>query len=151
VQSQRRPDLKEPITRLVADLSPVVATGGAAPLLSLVEAVAGGKLTDKVRRQLEARGGAVFTVSPGGGPASFVNEGAELTIELKSFDIKLPKRLRGQARLIEGGVRLEFDRKETLRAAKLLFTVKLEALELTSRRVFIDMEGEAFDRVYELD
>ncbi len=151
MQTQRRPDLKEPIARLVADLTPVVASGGEAPLLALVEAVAGGKLTDKVKRQLEARGGAVFQVSTTGGAVTFVNDGAELTIELKSFDIKIPKRLRGQARLIDAGVRLEFDRKETLKAAKLLFTVRLEALELTTRRVLIDMEGEAFDRVYELD
>ena len=148
VQTHKRPELREPILRLLEQLLPVVQGGGEVPLVALVEAVAGDKLSDKVRSLLAGRGGARFTVQ--GAEARFANEGPDVKIELKKFNIKIPPRLSGTARIADGGAVLRFAGRETLSATKLLFSVKLEALELHPTRIFVDMEGDSFDQVYEL-
>jgi hypothetical protein len=147
-QTHKRPDLREPIQKLLTQLVPAVRDGGEVPLTSLVEAVAGDRLSDDVRRKLDARGSAVFARR--GDQCTFENVGPDLKIELKKFDIKIPKRLAGRAQLVDDGASLRFEGRDTLSAAKLFFSVKLDALELTSKRVLIDMEGDTFDQIYEL-
>lgn len=148
VQTHHRPDLKAPIAKLLERLAPAVKDGGEVPLTALVEAVVGDRLDDAVRRQLDARRAAIFRAESG--QASFENEGPELKIELKNFDIKIPKRIAGYARPTGDGAVLKFEKRETLSATKFFFSVKLERIELTSRRVFIDMEGDNFDQCFEL-
>jgi hypothetical protein len=148
VQTHKRPELREAIQKLLSQLVPAVRDGGEVPVTALVEAVAGDRLRDDVRRQLDSRKTAVFRKQ--GERASFENVGPELKIELSKFDIKIPKRLAGTAELTGDGATLRFAGRDTLSAAKFFFSVKLEALELTSKRVFIDMEGDSFDQIYEL-
>src|SRR5262249_49110734 len=132
----------------LTQLVPAVRDGGEVPLTALVEAVAGDRLQDDVRRKLDSRGSAQFRKQAAG--TNFENVGPELKIELTRFDIKIPKRLAGRAVLVDDGASLRFEGRDTLSAAKLFFSVKLEALELSTRRVFIDMEGDSFDQIYEL-
>jgi hypothetical protein len=148
VQTHKRPELREAIQKLLTQLVPAVRDGGEVPITALVEAVAGDRLSGDVRRQLDSRKAAAFRKQ--GDQASFSNDGPELKIELTKFDIKIPRRLSGTASLRDDGAVLRFAGRETLSAAKFFFSVKLEALELTSKRVFIDMEGDTFDQVYEL-
>ncbi len=148
VQTHRRPELREPVRKLLEQLLPVVRAGGDVPLVALVEAVAADRLTDKVRHLLESRGGARFRVD--GTHAAFSNEGPDLKIELKKFDLKIPARLSGTARAEGEGAILRFEKRETLSAAKLFFSVKLESVDLQPGRIYIDMEGDSFDQCYEL-
>lgn len=150
VQTHSRPDLKAPVQFLLSEIVPAVESGGQVPLVNLVEAVAGDRLSDKVRKEIEARGSASFTVAPGGEGSYFENEGPRIKIALKRFDIKIPRRVSGYSRLVDDGVVLRFEGSETLSATKLFFSVKLESLEVTSRRIYIDMEGDTFDQSYEL-
>ena len=116
------------------------------PLVALVEAVAGDKLKDAVRAELVARGPARFLAK--GDATTFANEGPEIKIPLAKFDIKIPKRISGSGRVAGEGVSLRFADKETLAAKKLLVSVKLRAVELSSERVVVDMGGDLFDQVY---
>jgi hypothetical protein len=148
IQTHKRPDLREPIQKLCAQLVPAVKEGGEVPLTALVEAVAGDRLDAEVRRKLDSRKAAVFRMD--GGQTRFLNEGPEVKIELAKFDIKIPKRLAGHARLVGDGASLRFERGDTLYAAKYFFSVKLETIELTTTRVFIDMEGDSYDQCFDL-
>lgn len=147
--TQKRPDLRASIVDLLAKLLPAVREGGAVPLTALVAAVVGAKLTPPVRERLDLRKDARFERD--GDRARFANEGPESRIELKRFDIKLPRRLSGEAS-VRGtdGVELAFDRRETLAATKLLLSVRLERVELTPARVVVRMETSAFDQCIEL-
>jgi hypothetical protein len=150
VQTHSRPELKEPVKLLLSEVIPAVKSGGQVPLADLVEAVAGDRLTDKMRKQIEARGSVAFRAASSGEGSLFENEGPPIKIELKKFNIKIPRRVAGRARLVDDGVMLRFDGSDTLSAAKLFFSVKLESLEVTSTRIYIDMEGDTFDQWYEL-
>jgi hypothetical protein len=150
VQTHSRPELKAPVQFLLSEIVPAVKSGGQVPLVDLVEAVAGDRLSDKVRKQIQERGSASFRVAEGGEGSYFENEGPAIKIALKRFDIKIPRRVSGYSRLVDDGVVLRFEGSETLSATKLFFSVKLESLEVTSRRIYIDMEGDTFDQSYEL-
>lgn len=150
IQTHSRPELRGPVKLLLSEIIPAVKSGGQVPLVDLVEAVAGDRLTDKMRKQIEARGSATFRVASSGEGSTFENEGPPIKIALRKFDIKIPRRVAGRARLVDDGVVLRFDGSETLSAAKLFFSVKLESLEVTSRRIYVDMEGDTFDQWYEL-
>ena len=152
VQTHSRPELKPLVQQLLVKVIPAVKDGGEVPLVALVEAIAGNKLTDKVRQLLKDRNSASFRVAPDGDWVSrFENEGPAMKIALRKFDIKIPARLSGQSKLVGDGVVLRFENNETLSASKLFFSVKLESLEVTSHRIFIDMAGDSFDQCYELD
>ena len=148
IQTHKRPDLREPIKKLCEQLVPAVTSGGQVPLTSLVEAVVGDRLDAEVRRKLDSRKSAVFELD--GQHTAFSNEGPEVKIELKSFNIKIPKRLAGHARLVGDGALLRFSGGSTLHATKFFFSVRLETIELTTQRVFIDMEGDSFDQCFDL-
>ena len=148
IQTHKRPDLRQPISNLCNQLVPAVRSGGEVPLTALVEAVVAGQLDPEVRRKLDSRKAAVFHVEAG--QTSFTNEGPEVKIELKSFGIKIPKRLAGHARLVDDGAILRFAGANTLHATKLFFSVRLETIELTTKRVFVDMEGDSFDQCFDL-
>ena len=148
IQTHKRPDLREPIAKLCRQLVPAVRTGGEVPLTALVEAVAGDRLDADVRGKLDSRKAAVFRLD--GQHTSFLNEGPEVKIELKSFGIKIPRKLAGHARLVDDGAILRFLGANTLHATKLFFSVRLETIELTTKRVFIDMEGDSFDQCFDL-
>jgi len=148
VQTHKRPDLRDPIRKLIAELVPAIRTGGSIPLTALVEAVVADRLDPAVRKKLESRKDVGFRLDEG--QTLFGNEGPEAKIELKRFNIKIPRRLAGRARLVDDGAILRFEGAETLSATKLFFSVKLETIELTSKRVFIDMEGDSFDQVLDL-
>jgi len=148
VQTHQRPDLRAPVVKLLAALLPAIRDGGRVPLVTLVEAVAGDHLKPDVRKKLEARGAATF--APSKSSATFTNEGPALKIPLKRFDLKLPPRISGTATLVEGGARLDFHGPETLSAAKFLFSVRLESIEATDQKLFVDMEGDSFDQCFEL-
>ncbi|MDI1447709.1 hypothetical protein [Polyangium sp. 6x1] len=148
VQSHRRPELRASVVKLLETLVPAVRDGGEVPLLSIVESVAGDRLKPEVRKHLESRGNAVFRRE---GPAmAFLNEGPALRIPLKRFDLRVAARLSGEARLVDGGAELRFRGAETLSASKFLFSVRLEGIEATSSRIYVDMEGDSFDQVFEL-
>ena len=149
-QTHSRPELKAPVQLLLSEVVPAVKSGGQVPLVDLVEAVAGDRLNDKVRKQIQARGNATFHVVSTGEGSLFENEGPPVKIAMKRFDIKIPRRVAGNSRLVDDGVVLRFEGHETLSATKLFFSVKLESLEVTSRRIYIDMEGDTFDQRYEL-
>jgi hypothetical protein len=148
IQTHKRPDLREPIANLCKQLVPAVTSGGQVPLTALVEAVAGDRLDADVRRKLDSRKAAVFELD--GQHTAFFNEGPEVKIELKKFNIKIPKRLAGHARLVDDGAILRFSGDSTLHATKFFFSVRLETIELTTQRVFIDMEGDSFDQCFDL-
>src|SRR5688572_11845056 len=76
-QTHKRPDLREPIARLLSQLVPAVRDGGEVPLTALVEAIAG-RLDDGVRRSLDSRNKARFSKS--GEATLFENVGPELKI-----------------------------------------------------------------------
>jgi len=148
VQTHKRPDLRAPVVKLLESLVPAVRDGGEVALASLVEAVAGDKLKPEVRSKLEARGTAVFEKK--GDAMRFVNEGPPLKIPLKRFNLEIPPRISGEASLLDGGAKLAFAGAETLRAQKFFFSVRLESVEATDRRVFVDIEGDSFDQILEL-
>jgi hypothetical protein len=148
MQTHRRPDLRAPVQKLLEQLVPAVRDGGEVPLTALVEAVAGDKLLPEVRARLDKRGAAVFSRKDGA--IRFANEGPAAKIPLKRFDLKIPPRISGEARLVEGGAELRFHSAETLSASKLFFSLRLERIEATDRRLFVDMEGDAFDQCFEL-
>ena len=148
IQTHKRPDLREPIAKLCKQLVPAVSSGGEVPLTALVEAVAGDRLDAEIRRKLDSRKDAVFKLETNN--TSFINEGPEIKIELKRFNIKIPRRLSGHARLVDDGAILRFSGSHTLHATKFFFSVRLETIELTSHRVFIDMEGDSFDQCFDL-
>ena len=148
ITQHRMPQLREPVAKLLGTLVPAVSGGGAVPLVGLVEAIVGDKLTDDVRAKLERRGQVTFAL--GDGTSTFSNEGPDLTIELKRFDIVLPRRISGHARLVEDGAILRFFARETLAARKLFFSVRLENVEITTRRIFVDLEGDSFDQYIQL-
>ena len=148
IQTHKRPDLREPVQKLCAQLVPAVKGGGEVSLTALVEAVVGGSLDAEVRRKLDSRKAATFRVESM--HTSFANEGPEVKIELKTFGIKIPRRLSGHARLVDDGALLRFIGADTLHATKLFFSVRLETIELTTKRVFIDMEGDSFDQCFDL-
>jgi hypothetical protein len=149
MQTHHRPELRDSILGLIARLLPAVRDGGSVPLTALVEAVVGSKLTAVVRERLDVRRDATFVREAAG--ARFTNEGPEARIELKRFDIKLPRRLSGKGEVLgEDEVALSFDRRETLAATKLLLSVRLERIELSPRRVLVRMETRAFDQCLEL-
>ncbi|UQA58877.1 hypothetical protein [Polyangium aurulentum] len=148
MQTHRRPDLRAPVVKLLEKLIPAVNEGGNVPLTALVEAVAGDKLLPEVRTKLDLRGAAVFSSKDGA--IRFMNEGPAVKIPLKRFDLKIPPRISGQARLVEGGAELRFHASETLSASKLFFSLRLERIEATDRRLLVDMEGDAFDQCFEL-
>jgi hypothetical protein len=148
MQTHRRPELRAPIVKLLEKLVPAVTEGGEVPLTALVEAVAGDKLLPDVRAKLGMRGAVVFLRKDGA--IRFMNEGPAAKIPLKRFDLKIPPRISGAARLVEGGAELRFHATETLSASKLFFSLRLECLEATDRRLFVDMEGDAFDQCFEL-
>src|SRR4051794_15511794 len=128
VQTHKRPELRDSIKKLLDELVPAIRAGGTVPLTALVEAVVADKLDPGVRKKLESRKSISFKLE--GGHAAFENEGPDAKIALKKFDIKIPKRLAGHARLVDGGAVLRFERDETLSAMKLFFSVKLETIEL---------------------
>jgi len=148
IQSHRRPDLRAPVVKLLETLVPAVRDGGEVPLVSIVESVAGDRLKPEVRKQLEARGNAVFHRK--GDATTFQNDGPALRIPLKRFNLEIAPRIAGNARLVEGGAELRFRGAETLRASKFLFSVRLEGIEATDQRILVDMEGDSFDQVFEL-
>ncbi len=148
MQTHKRPDLRAPVMKLLDSLVPAVRDGGEVPLAALVEAVAGDKVKPDVREKLAARGSVVFEKE--GDRVAFVNEGPALKIPLKRFDLKVPARISGEARLCDGGAALDFHGSETLYAAKFFFSVRLEGVEATDRRIFVDIEGESFDQCLEL-
>jgi hypothetical protein len=148
VQTHKRPDLREPVVKLLESLVPAVRDGGEVPLAALVEAVAGDKLKPDVRAKLVARGAAVFEKKGAG--MSFLNEGPALKIALKKFNLTIPPRISGEAHLCEGGAELRFRNSETLRAEKFFFSVRLEGVEATDKRIFVDIEGDSFDQCFEL-
>lgn len=144
-----RPDLRAPVLALLEQLVPAVKSGGEVALLALVEAVAGDRLAPGVRTKLDARGAARFVQASSA--ATFVNEGPETKIELKRFDLKIPKRLAGRAELHDDGVRLSFEPKAALLASKLLISIRFEWIELTSAKIHVKMEQGAFDQIYLLN
>ncbi len=76
--------------------------------------------------------------------------GKEVSVRLKNFMLKVPERLSGRAELLDEGVVLRFDRRYALAACKLFFCARIESIELTRRRVFIDLEGRSLDQSFEL-
>src|SRR5689334_1197936 len=117
VQTHKRPELRPRVMKLLDTLVPAVRDGGEVPLAELVEAVAGDKVKPDVRAKLVARGAAVFAKN--GASTKFRNDGPALKIPLKRFDLKIPSRISGEARLCDGGAELRFHGSETLSAAKL--------------------------------
>lgn len=148
MQLHRRPDLRPAVQRLLATLVPAVQSGGRVPLAELVTAVAAGRVTAQMLAKLEARGDVRF--APVGDSVAFDNEGPPLALPLKRFHLEIGRRVSGRARMDGDGVRLEFSPRETLRAKKLLVSIRLEALDVRDSRVFVDMEGELFDQMLDL-
>lgn len=145
-----RPDLRPAVERLLGVLVPAVRGGGHVPLTHLVFAVAGDRLTSDVRAKLDARGDIAFHVDAAG-LATFRNEGPPLKIPLKHFSVKVAPRLVGHARLVDDGAILRFKGMDTLFATKLFFQVKLEDVEVTTKRIFVDLEGDSFDQCIRLE
>jgi hypothetical protein len=148
ITNHHRPELRSSIEKLLGVLVPAVEGGGDVPLTSIVEAVVGDKLTAEVRAKLDSRGAVAFTVTDG--VTSFRNDGPATKVPLKHFSIKIAPRLVGWARRVEDGAILRFDGAHTLFAAKLFFQVKLETIEVTKKRIFIDLEGDSFDQLITL-
>lgn len=118
------------------------------PLAQLVMAVAGDRVTAEMQAKLVARGDVRF--APAGAAVLFDNEGPPLALALKRFHLEIGRRVSGRARMDGDGVRLEFSPRETLRAKKLLVSIRLEAVDVRDSRVFVDMEGELFDQMLDL-
>lgn len=145
----RHPELREPVRALLAKLRPAVTDGGAVALTDLVLAVAGDRLSAASRAQLDARGDAALQVVGQG--ARFSNEGPEVKMALKLFNLVLPRRLEGAATLTaNGGVAIEFDPKATMVASKLLASVRFVRVELGPDEVLVTMSTRAFDQRVEL-
>lgn len=143
--TSRRPDLRAPIVAMLDPLVAAVRASGEVSLTTLVEAVVGDKLTQVVRERLEQREAVRFEQD--GDATRFSNEGPALRIQLKRFDLLLPARLAGSARIVDGdGVALVFERGRTLVATKLLLRVGVERVEVSPRRVVVGMETAAFSQ-----
>lgn len=143
--------LREAVYELLSRVLPVIRDGGSIPLRSIVEAVAGEQIDEKIRTALDAR--EMLTFEPAQGAKSrFANVGRAMTLELKAIKLKIPERLSGWAEMLAGdqGVVLHFDKGGSLSACKALFCVGVEAVEITRKRIFVDMEGKSFDRCYDL-
>ena len=136
---------------LLARTIPVIREGGDIPLRSIAEAIAGEKIGSNVRAALDARGRIAFSPAKAG-KATFTNVGEARELGLKSIKLKIPKRLSGWAQVLDEdqGVVLRFDKHHTLSACKMLVCADVEAVELTKKRIFVDMEGKAFDRTFDL-
>ena len=128
---------------------PVVQEGGVVPLREIAEATFGERLGAQIRSALDARGQVTFQASEG--RTWFESAGTELSVRLRNFTLRIPESLRGQAELLEDGVVLRFDGPHALSACKLFFCVKVERIELSRRRILVDMEGDSFDQCFELE
>jgi hypothetical protein len=128
---------------------PVVRGGGAVPLRAIAETIVGERMGEQIRSALDARKQVTFQGAENG--AGFENLGAEVSVRLKHFTLKVPERLRGQAQLLDDGVVLRFDGPHSLKACKQFFCIKIERIELTRRRIFIDLEGDSLDQCFELE
>jgi hypothetical protein len=148
--TSKRPDLRAPIVAMLGQLLGAVRTSSEIPLTTLVEVVVGDRLSQGVRERIDQRGKVQF--QDDGQASRFANDGPELRIELKRFDLLLPTRLSGSARLVGGdGVSLAFDRHATPTAAKLFVRVGLKSVELSPRRVVVNMATAALSQCLELD
>lgn len=143
--------LREAVHELLPRVIPVVREGGRIPLRSIAEPIAGEKVGSDVRRALDARGPLTFSPEKAG-RARFENDGQQMDLRLKAIKLKIPKRLSGWAEVLDGeqGVALHFDKRHTLSACKALVCADVEGVELTKRRIFVDLEGKAFDRSFDL-
>lgn len=151
VESQKKARLREAVYELLARILPVIREGGSIPLRSIVEAVAGEQIGDEIWRALDAR--EMLTFEPGKGAKSrFTNVGRAMTLQLKAIKLKIPQRLSGWAEVLAGdqGVVLHFDKGRSISACKALFCVGVESVEITRKRIFVDMEGRSFDRAFDL-
>ena len=141
--------MEEPVQQLLSRLLPVVRDGGTVPLSAIAEATLGERLSPQVKGALDARKELRFR--SGDDVATFENAGREVKVRLKSCTLKVPERLGGSARVLGDGVVLRFDGERSLRACKAFFCVRLERIEVTPRRVFVDLEGDSLDQCYVLD
>lgn len=151
VESQKKARLREAVYELLARILPVIREGGSIPLRSIVEAVAGEHIGDEIWRALDAR--EMLTFEPGKGAKSrFTNVGRAMTLQLKAIKLKIPQQLSGWAEVLAGdqGVVLHFDKGRSISACKALFCVGVESVEITRKRIFVDMEGRSFDRAFDL-
>ena len=150
-EARKKAALRQAVYELLDRTIPVIRDGGDIPLRSVAEAIAGEKLGSNVRRALDARGRLTFSPAKAG-KATFENTGEARDLALKSIKLKIPKRLSGWADVLDGdqGVVLHFDKHHTLSACKMLVCADVEAVELTKRRIFVDMEGKAFDKSFDL-
>lgn len=135
---------------MLKKLVPVVRRGGKIELAKLVAAVAGGKISKSAKALIAARGSIAFVRSRGTTVTTFWNDGTELDLSFPSFTLQIPTRIAGTARLVEDGVILRFDPAHSIHAKKFFFKVRLEGVEITSKRVFVDVEGASFDQQYDL-
>lgn len=150
-ESEKQARLREAIYELLSRILPVIREGGSIPLRSVVEAVAGEQIGDQIRRALDAR--EKLTFEPAKDARSrFTNLGRAMPINLKAIKLKIPQQLSGWAEVLadDQGVVLHFDMGRSISACKALFCVGVEAVEITRKRIFVDMEGKSFDRSFDL-
>jgi hypothetical protein len=145
---QSRPELRDPVLRLLADLVPATKNGGSLGLVDLVCAVAGDRIDALTREKITARGPITFTRN--GDVTELENQGADLKIVLSRYDLKIPKRIAGTVELHEDGVLLAFDSKAALAASKLLLTIRFVSIALTSTKIVVKLEQSMFNQEYSL-
>jgi len=147
-QTHRRPGLRPAVEALLASCVPLLREGGTLPLARVVEATTGGTLRPAVMKALESRGDLVFERERD--QVFFENRGPRLQIQLRRFDLVVPPRVAGQVQSVTGGVAFAFDATDTFRASKFLLSVNLERLEVTSERIWVNVQGGVFDQCIDL-
>jgi hypothetical protein len=148
VECVPRPELREPVLKLIKNVSDAHASGEFALALAGMFAGFGLTLGAAEMRKLAARGDVTFT--PGGeSQGEFVNSGAEqqLTTD-EGLIIVVPETLAGTYVTTRSSLTLKFAEGSALRGCKRIFVlicqdiIKIDADE---HKLYIDLPGEKYD------
>jgi hypothetical protein len=102
---------------------------------------------DKNAARVEDRGSVYLSeTSEFGG--SFECSGRSFFFPLKGFRINFPATLKGSYIFDGESLRLSFNQGATIYASKFIFKVRLQKINLSNRRVDLDLEGDSYDISY---
>lgn len=139
VQTYRRPDLRPAVMKLLETAAHAIEDGGTLSLAQVVSAATGGTIKQTTLQRLEERGVVIFERD--GDAAKFSNDAAVMSVDLGRFSLKIPARISGRAKLIEGGAELGFHPSETLAASKFFLSFHLERISVTGEQILIGAMG----------
>ncbi len=138
------PQLKEGVMQLIGKVKDAQAQGGGKIELNELAQTFGAELTPEQIKLLKARG-AVNFVKTGPNSGTFSNSGDKVKIPSDGFNLNIPKTISGKYEMTNDGFNLKFDPKNTITASKLIFSVAMQGVDISSKKIDVDMEGNSYD------